>query len=280
MKRWLLRIAVVLVVVVVGLAITIAVMDEDPPAGEPGPFADLLANRMMNAVKMHRWDATGIVRFDFGGRHQHLWDRQRRLSRVRWGDTEVLMRLDDKSGVVRVNGAVVEGDAKREALESAYKRFINDTFWLNPLATLYHEGVTRELVKLENNHEALLVTFSSGGVTPGDKYLIYPDGTNWLPKKWKLWVSIIPVGGLEATWERYKTLQTGFVVSTFHAGLVDLELKDVEGANDWTRMFDEDPFAEIVPSSAPASRPAPTPGPSKPTPAPSKEEPPASQPSE
>ncbi len=257
MKRWLVRILVVLLVLVIGLVVAVFAIDEDPPTGETGPFAELLAKRMMGAVKMDRWDATGMVRFDFGGRHQHVWDRKRRLSRVRWGDTEVLMRLDDRTGVVRVGGEVVEGAAKQEALDSAYKRFINDTFWLNPMATFYNEGVTRERVELDGNQEALLVTYGSGGVTPGDKYLFYPDGRNWAPKKWKIWVSIIPVGGLEATFERYQTLQSGAVISTFHDGPIDLELKDVAGAVDWTRMYDEDPFSELVaPADAPASRPA------------------------
>lgn len=255
MKRWLVRIAVLLLVLVAALVITIVVADEAPPTGKAGPFADLLARRMQGAVEMDRWNATGIVRFDFGGRFQHVWDRNRRYARIRWGETEVLMRLDDRSGIARVKGEVVEGDAAKAALEEANVRFVNDTFWLNPMATFFNEGVTREIVELEGNKQALLVSYGSGGVTPGDKYLFFHDG-RWKPNRWKMWVDIIPVGGLAVTWERYQTLQTGAQISTKHDWLIPFEIEGLAGANDVSMMFEEDPFAELGAPKNPASQPA------------------------
>jgi hypothetical protein len=59
---------------------------------------------------------------------------------------------------------------------------------------------------MQDNQEALLITYASGGSTPGDSYMWFVD-QNYRPKAWRMWVSIIPVGGLETTWEKLKTFQ-------------------------------------------------------------------------
>jgi hypothetical protein len=40
---------------------------------------------------------------------------------------------------------------------------------------------------------------------PGDSYVVRRPKLQ--PKAWRMWVSIIPVGGLETTWEDWKTFQ-------------------------------------------------------------------------
>jgi hypothetical protein len=39
-----------------------------------------------------------------------------------------------------------------------------------------------------------------------NSYVWFVD-QNYMPKAWRMWVSIIPVGGLETTWEDWKTFQ-------------------------------------------------------------------------
>jgi hypothetical protein len=39
---------------------------------------------------------------------------------------------------------------------------------------------------------------------PGDSYVWF---VTKITKAWRMWVSIIPVGGLETTWEDWKTFQ-------------------------------------------------------------------------
>jgi hypothetical protein len=46
---------------------------------------------------------------------------------------------------------------------------------------------------MQDNQEALMITYASGGSTPGDSYVWFVD-QNYMPKAWRMWVSIIPVG--------------------------------------------------------------------------------------
>jgi hypothetical protein len=217
---------------------------EPRPSGQPGPAADALARRVQQAVDHAAWERTGALRWVFASKHRLLWDRRRGLAEVAWEDERVLLDLATKSGLVFHSG-LPRGPSKRE-LEAAYRYFINDSFWLNPVATLFNDGVIRELVPLGDGSDGLLVRYTSGGVTPGDAYLwhLAADG---LPKAWKMWVEIIPVGGVGASWEGWKTLSTGAKVSTQHKlGPRGVMLTEVEGAATLAELIGgEDPFAPL-----------------------------------
>jgi hypothetical protein len=73
--------------------------------------------------------------------------------------------------------------------------FNNDSFWLIAPFKLRDAGTTRSIVMQDN--QALMITYALS--TPGDSYVWFVE--NYMPKAWRMWVSIIPVGGLETTWE-------------------------------------------------------------------------------
>lgn len=239
------KIALVAVGVLVAAAvITGLILHEPRPEGRGGEDADALARRLLAAVDADAWERTGAIRWDFAGRHEHLWDKSRNYARVRWDDTEVLLRLHDQSGIARVGGQTVGGERGAKLREEAHAHWVNDAFWLNPVVKLFDEGTSRTLVALEEERadEGLLLTYASGGLTPGDAYLWIP-GPDGLPTAWKMWVSIIPIGGVRCTWEGWTTLATGAKVSTRHdCGAFTLELGDVEGAADVITLEGEDPF--------------------------------------
>lgn len=94
---------------------------------------------------------------------------------------------------------------------------------------VFDSGVERRLVKTEENKDALLVTYTSGGSTPGDSYLWHLDDTG-KPKSYQMWTQILPIEGLEATWENWTTTESGAQLPTFHKLLVlGLELDGVKG---------------------------------------------------
>jgi hypothetical protein len=218
---------------------------EGVPATEEGPAAAALAERVEAAVDLAAWQRTGAVAWTFAGIHEHLWDRRRKLARVVGGSRRVLLRLGDQSGRAWRDGEELEGEARDRALRWAWEQWCNDSFWLNPLAKLRDEGVTLSRCELGEGREGLLVRYASGGVSPGDAYLwtVNPEG---LPESWKMWVGLIPVPGVDATWEGWTTLATGARVATQHRLIlgVPLNLSQVEGATTLSDLEPgPDPFA-------------------------------------
>jgi hypothetical protein len=207
-------------ILILGLVTLVAVgySANDPrPVGQPGPEADALARSMEAAVRKDAWDRTGAVRWSFFEQHHYVWDRDRDLVELKWGDSRALFRTGDQTGRVWSGGTEQTGADAEEALRAAYAYWINDSFWLNPVVKLFDPGVERSLVKLDDGRNALLISYTSGGVTPGDAYLWIP-GPDGMPSSWRMWVQIIPIGGIETTWDGWTELSTGAKVSTQHEG--------------------------------------------------------------
>ncbi len=256
----ILKIALGLLLIgIVAGAVALVVLDEPRPKGTPGPKAEAMAEAIMAAAGVEAWNReVGAIEWDFGGRRDHLWDRQRHLARVRWPGHVALLDLNSQAAHVTKDGEVLSGEAHAAARQTAYSAWVNDSFWLNPLAKLKDEGTTRSLVQTEDGEEGLLISYADGGVTPGDAYL-WLLGQDGLPKAWRMWVSIIPIGGLEASWQNYKTLPGGAKVATLHEGPLKLELTGIKSAKSISELHPgADPFAPLLaqPGTKPASQPA------------------------
>lgn len=218
------------------------------PEGAPGPAADELARKMERAVRAEAWQRTGAVAWVFAGKNRHLWDRQRHWSSVEWSEHRALLDLTTGRGRAFRAGVELSGDEARSVLDSAHAKWVNDSFWLNPVVKAFDEGVVRRLVpEPEHGHHQLLVEYTSGGRTPGDRYLwiLSEDGT---PRAWRMWTSNVPVKGTEVSWERWVELPTGARVSTLHKTPVfELELTEVRAASTLTELQPgTDPFAPLA----------------------------------
>lgn len=125
---------------------------------------------------------------------------------------------------------LLSGEAAADAAKDAYKMFCNDSFWLMAPFKLTDPGTKRMLVTLPDGRQGLKISYSSGGVTPGDSYVWFLDGQG-VPTAFKMWVGILPIGGIEGTWEKWITLPTGAKLSTFHliGGKLDSPIMDVDG---------------------------------------------------
>ncbi len=252
MRKVLKIVTIIVGVLIIGAIVLRFALSEKMPKGEQGAAADALAQKMLAAINKPAWDSTGVVQWRFHGRgnHDFLWDRTRNWVQVKWEENEVYVILDSLQGTAFQNGKQVEGEAANELVKQAWEFFANDSFWLNAPAKVFDKGTERRLVKLQNGEEALLITYTSGGVTPGDAYLWILD-ENGLPKEWKMWVEIIPFGGAPSTWTDWTTLQTGAKIAQNHLLDVkltefDVVLSNLKGAKDLTSFgLKEDPFAVL-----------------------------------
>ena len=246
MKKFLKWSAIIIVSLIVILFLVVQIISEPLPEGKEGAGAEALAQKMLVATDQAAWDTTVFVRWDFAGLHQYLWDRKRHLVQVEWRSNRVLINTQNQEGKAWEDGQELEGEATRKKLDEAWTYFCNDSFWLNASGKIYDPGTTRKLVNLEDGSEGLLITYASGGVTPGDSYLWILDESG-LPIKWKLWVNIFPIGGMETTWEQWQELSTGAKVATFHdLGVYQLKISKVEAENDWRNLgLDEEPFVGL-----------------------------------
>jgi len=221
------------------------VIDQPRPVGTPGPEAEALARRMEAAVHADRWAETGALEWTFFVNH-HLWDKQRGFVEVRQRDLRVLLRTADQTGVAFRGDQPLAGEDLREALADAWGYFCNDSFWLNPLVKLFDPGTSRSIVQVDGR-DALLIEYASGGVTPGDAYLWLVDDDG-IPHEWRMWVGVLPVGGVPIPWDGFVTLSTGARVATQHGeGLLGFRLDAVRGAATLEELVgDEDPFAPLL----------------------------------
>ena len=234
--------SLVLILLVTGL-----LMNEPLPEHTPGPAADQLAENMLQSINKEAWDSTGYIAWTFKGVHHFRWDRKRNWVEVTWKDIQVQLDLDLVQGVAKQAGTKVAGEKADKLVQTAWAYFCNDSFWLNAPAKVFDPGTERAIVHLEDGSEALLVTYTSGGVTPGDSYLWIVD-ENFRPVVWKMWVRILPIGGGQFSWEDWQILPTGAWLAHLHKSpVIDLDISEVEAAFDLSDIFGaEDPFATLA----------------------------------
>lgn len=224
---------------------------ESLPTASPSAEADALAQKMLDAVNKPAWDTTGVVAWTFKSAHDHIWDKERRMAQVSWKQYRVLINLDTRKGLVYKDGVLLESansKKNRDIIQKAWEYWINDSFWLNATVKVFDDGATRSIATDAEGRTGLLVTFGTGGATPGDSYMWFMDEQG-LPTEWKMWVSTLPIGGISFTWNQWLTLSTGAKVATcYDPGLIGLNLTHVKGSahiSDWYTAA-EDPFMALI----------------------------------
>ncbi len=235
-KKFIRILLALLILFVVALIAIYSIYNEPLPTGKTGPQADALAQKMFKAVNGEAFKNTRYLIWTFrNGKHFYVWDKTLGKAKVSWDDITVNLILDDpKKSYVFINKVIVNDDKQREkAIEKAIKLFNNDSFWLVAPFKVFDKGVERSLVKLDDGTNGLLVTYTSGGSTPGDSYLwkLQPNG---FPQSFKMWVQIIPIGGLEASWDDWQLVNSGaYLPKTHSLGPMKLDMGNVRGFNSY-----------------------------------------------
>ena len=194
------------------------------PEGHSPKEADTLALEVMNNLNLSAWQKTNLVKWELFG-HQYQWFKNKDSIVVKWKKYEAFVNLNQATGEVYEKGELVENN--KELIEKAIKNFNNDSFWLSAHYKMLDPGTSREIVDLKKGKVGLKVFYASGGSTPGDTFLwIIEDGK---PVAFKMWVSIIPFGGLKAKWKKWTVTKTGATFALSHKVLfVNVKIKNLE----------------------------------------------------
>lgn len=217
-----------IILIAIGLIgyVTFLIIDEDLPKGKQGGKAEQLADKMLDAVNDSAWKEIAVVKWNLGGQRDIIWDKNRHWAKVSWDDYNVFIKLDSKKGVAFAKGKQVERDEVLDKLlKDAYEIWANDSFWLNPITKIRDAGTERRFVELDDEKlNGLLITYKSGGVTPGDSYLWLVNRETGMPESVKMWVQIIPVGGVEFSWENWHTTSGGAKIAQTHESIFTINL--------------------------------------------------------
>ena len=218
------KVTLALIVISLGLFLVIQLLSKPLPEAITGPEADQLARDVQAALNISGYEILDQIQFSFRD-HHYLWNKIEERVLVSWEGYQVDLILSEIE-----NSKIVQGDKnsnRADLIEKAKAYFYNDSYWLVAPFKFFDPGVIRSLVETANGNKALLITHTSGGVTPGDSYLWYFD-ENLVPTHFELWVSIIPIKGVSATWSSWVSKED-VLFSTFHKlGPLEILIGDLQ----------------------------------------------------
>ena len=231
MKKALKVVGTVLAILLLFGMVFLWIKHEPLPDGKSGPRADALAQKMLNALNHKAYQETRYFEWSFqNGANRYVWDKDLGKVTVISGQVTVHLDLTNPSdSEVLENGEQVYGSDRKEQMQQALEKFNNDSFWLVAPYKVFDKGAKRSIVELEDGSKGLLVTYTTGGTTPGDSYLWLLNEYGF-PNAFKMWVKIIPIGGIEASWDDWVVTQSGaFLPKSHKLGPLTLDMGNVKG---------------------------------------------------
>ncbi|MGE5414918.1 MAG: hypothetical protein ACM3NW_12120 [Syntrophomonadaceae bacterium] len=161
-------------------------------AADPDARADAVGHELIAAMGGEgAWEKARQFQFDFVvvkqgaevARFSHAWDRYTGDYRLQGTDKAgapyaVYFNVNTKAGKAFVNGVPAEGAERDKRLESAYERFINDTYWLLAPWKIFDPGVHlaydgEKTCPDGGTCDVLKLSFENVGLTPKDVYWMW-----------------------------------------------------------------------------------------------------------
>lgn len=184
------------------LILSLLLPGESPAAARAQQPSDakalVIAERAMSALGGEQnWARARYIHFTFVRDETRLtltWDRWTGRYRLEGTTLEaepyvVLMNLETREGTTYVDGREIEGEQSRELLETAYRVWSGETYWLLAPYKLRDPGVILSYEKDETldgqTYAVLHLRFEKVGLTPGDEFWIYINRETYLMDKWR-----------------------------------------------------------------------------------------------
>lgn len=222
-----------LLLLIISFGVIYFMYNEKLPEGKSEKEADVLAHKMLNAVNYEAYKNTRYLEWSFmGGEHQYKWDKENGKVEVMWDDYTVNLNLNDTArSLVKKGQTSLSTKESLDVISTAWDYFNNDSFWLVAPFKVFDNGTSRSIIKLEDGSDGLLVTYTSGGTTPGDSFL-WKMQQNGFPESYQMWAGVIPIGGIEATWDDWQVMESGVFLPTVHKmGPITLFMSNVKAYN-------------------------------------------------
>lgn len=182
------------------------------PTGTTGTKAEELATKISTQIGLENYKQTHYLSWQVRN-FTYQWNKKNEQVIVKWDNNHVVYHTKNSEASDIISPINTSAKEKNKLINTAKDRFNNDSFWLVAPFKLFDPNVERKFIEATDTENAsLLVTYNGGGTTPGDSYQWFVD-ENYRPTHFKMWVQIIPIGGLPASWEDWKNTETGFQLS-------------------------------------------------------------------
>lgn len=242
--KFLKYLLIILAILCIGGCFAFKIMSEPEPNGKQGAEADQLAQKVMVNLGKPAYDTLGFVTWEFfRGGHKYVWDKQNDRALIEWGENKVFLNLNSLEARCYKQGKEVLSEERHKLKETAWSYWCNDSFWLIAPFKMFDKGTTRSLVNVDGNNKGLLISYNSGGVTPGDKYLWIIDQNN-MPIAWKMWTGILPIKGLKSDWGNWNTYNGVKLASQRTMFGKELQLKGVKAGMSLTDISQKEDLFE------------------------------------
>lgn len=214
----IIKISISLLLVLVLLSfLSIKLLSQAEPKTITTENADAMAHKMLASLNVEAFDSLNFISWTFPGNHHYFFNKRDNNVRVEWGEQSVLLDLNNIEAQAKdKNGKAIKGKKLTKLKNKAWGFWCNDSFWVFAPYKIFDQGVERSVVEMDNGEVGLMASYTSGGVTPGDKYMWLLDD-NHRPTGWRMWTKILPVKGVYTSWEDWVELTGGAQLASKHA---------------------------------------------------------------